>query len=860
MNFIRLWLARPLRWVLLLLCGPPLLAALGLVWLDTASGKRLIERALGWATARYAPIRVELTGLAGAMPFEPRFDRLRLYDRQGLWLEIESFALDLAAKPLLSGAVEARSISVARIAAIRAPDIASPPPQSNPEPVDPFDPAGLPIKRVAVGDLSVAALEVGAEMIGGAVPVRAALRLTGIEASPEQISATVQSILINNNKLSGNLQLDVETLKAEGGLTVLVPSLGELAALAGPEAAARDIGGAANLTARFKPDPDGGQAVDLALRVDDLTAAGVVIGDAAADLTATYRDENGPAVEAQALRVAAAGFTLAASGHVRGEEIGGDWRLAPFDLRSLAHFVPALADVGGRVAAEGGFGGKLADPTATATVKLTEGFHPAVAGAGVKPLAAQAQLKWADGVGQIDLKAANGDRRLTLDGKAMLRDGGATLDARAQGMFDLGLVNELLAAAGDSAAGRLNFSAAAVGDVGAPKITAEATINDGAYHFEALGADFSHIAAKAVWDGKRATLERFSADTPQNGKITGQGRLDVSGAAPRLEAKLTARNALLADSPMATVAADADLTMTGALGAAKITGETTLKKVNVRIPRRLPSEVTTLEVVEVGGGRAPAPPFKPGGKALKTGVEGRSAAAIALDVGVVAAPRRVKVSGQGFDGEFGGKVAVRGTAAAPDISGRFTMQRGSLAILGRTFRFTRGVLSFDGGPEIDPRLDVLVETKAAGDTGRIKVQGSPRRPEIHFESANGLPEDQVVSQILFGKTTDRLSPAQGVELAQALASLTGFEGPAGVLTRVRGRLGLDRLDIGADAEGKVTVEAGRVVADGVFVGLRQTADGPKGRVEVEITDSIRIEAGIGSNGAPEVGVGFEIEY
>lgn len=857
MNFIRQWLTRPIRWALFLIVAPLSAAALGLIWLDTAPGKRLIERATLWATARYSPVQVELTGLGGALPFEPSFERLRLSDAGGVWLEVEGFSLRLDPMALLRGALEIPLLSAARIAATRLPHIPAADEPAPEEAGEPFDPASLPVRRLRLGDVSVAALEIGADLTGGP-PVAGALRLTDVEADLKGGRGVVQTISINNNTVSGFFNVDVERLRAEGRLSVVVPDIGAAAAAAGQDAAV--AAGRATLEMRFSPRDDGSQGADLTMRAEGLAAAGHAIGEASVDLSAVYRHEKGPTVETATARIAAAGLTLNADGGYRDGEITGEWRLAPFELRALARFVPALAEIDGRLSAEGAVAGTPADPQATAQIALTGGAHPAVGGAGIKPLSARVDLRWADGTGRAEATAADADKRLSLEAKATIGDAGKTLDARVKGALDVALFNELLAAQGDAVSGRLNFNAAATGDPAAPKLSADAAFSNGSYHLEALGANFSNITLRAAWDGKRATIDGLGADTPQGGKIAGRARVDMTGAAPKIEATLTARNALLADSTLATVAVDADLTVGGTPQAAKISGETTLKKVDIRIPRQLPGEVTTLEVVEVGGGRAPAPPFKPGGKALKTGVQAQGAAAVVLDVGIVAAPRRVKVTGQGFDGEFGGRLTVRGTAETPDVTGRFTMQRGALAILGRNFRFTRGVLNFDGGPEIDPRLDVLVETKAGTDTARIKVEGSPRRPEIRFESAGGLPEDQVVSQILFGKTTDKLSPAQGVELAQALASLTGFEGPAGVLGKVRSGLGLDRLDVGTGVDGKVTVEAGRMVADGVFVGVRQTADGPKGRVEVELTDSIKVEAGVGAGGAPEVGVGFEIEY
>lgn len=665
--------------------------------------------------------------------------------------------------------------------------------------------------------------------------------------------------------LAADLSVDLAKLGGKGTFKFDAPDLGALAALAGQQAAG--VGGKAKAEASLRQLDDGGHAVTLALRGHGLRAAGADVGDAEFNAAATYHDGGGGRfsvedgrVAVESAKLSAAGASLTAQGKMRDGGLAFTWRLNPLTLKTLDRFVPGLAQAAGTLAAEGDIGGTVSNPAAAARIQARGLAAAQTISAGVKPVNADLSLRWADGAGQAEVKAAEGAGKLNLNARATLKNGGKALDAKADGALDLALLNDLLAATGDTAAGRLTFSASAAGDPSALRLRADAVLTGGSYRARALGTELSNIALKAGFDGKTATLSSLSAETPGRGKLSASGRVDLSGAAPKFDFKLTARDALLADSTLATVAADADLAFSGTPAASKITGETTLKKVDIRIPRSLPPDLPALEVVEVGGGRAAAPPFRPGGKAIKAGVEHDAATTVALDVGVTAPPRRVKVTGQGFNGEFGGKVMVRGAAAAPDITGRFVMQRGSLSILRREFRFTRGVLQFDGGPEIDPRLDVLAETKAGGDTARIKVQGSPRRPEISFESANGLPADQVVSQILFGKTTDRLSPGQAVDLASALASLSGFKGPVSLLGDIQRKLGLDRLDVATGEDGKVTVEAGRNIADGVFVGVKQTADGPKGRVEVELTDSIRVEAGVGASGAPEVGVGFELDY
>jgi len=54
------------------------------------------------------------------------------------------------------------------------------------------------------------------------------------------------------------------------------------------------------------------------------------------------------------------------------------------------------------------------------------------------------------------------------------------------------------------------------------------------------------------------------------------------------------------------------------------------------------------------------------------------------------------------------------------------------------------------------------------------------------------------------------------------------------------------------------------VADGVFVGVKQSADGgpPRVGVQIDLTPRLRLEAESGGNSlaGDRVGIGFEIEY
>ena len=75
-------------------------------------------------------------------------------------------------------------------------------------------------------------------------------------------------------------------------------------------------------------------------------------------------------------------------------------------------------------------------------------------------------------------------------------------------------------------------------------------------------------------------------------------------------------------------------------------------------------------------------------------------------------------------------------------------------------------------------------------------------------------------------------------------------------------LGLDRLGLTTDPQGRAAVEAGRYVATGLFLGVRQGAQGQTGvAVQLELTPRLRLEAQTATGPAGDrVGMSYELEY
>ena len=155
---------------------------------------------------------------------------------------------------------------------------------------------------------------------------------------------------------------------------------------------------------------------------------------------------------------------------------------------------------------------------------------------------------------------------------------------------------------------------------------------------------------------------------------------------------------------------------------------------------------------------------------------------------------RIFVRGRGIYAELGGNLHVNGSARDPQVTGGFELLRGSLMLLSSRLTFTRGDVRFHG--DVMPDLDLVAETSTSGVTAQIAVTGPAIQPAFQISSNPSLPEDEILSRILFQKSSGSLSAFQALQLANAVATLSG---KADAFENVRKSLGVDSLDISSSA-------------------------------------------------------------
>lgn len=538
-------------------------------------------------------------------------------------------------------------------------------------------------------------------------------------------------------------------------------------------------------------------------------------------------------------------------------------RALPLSLARIA--APDLV-LSGTLDGEAELHGSASRPEGRYAVKVARLVAAQTRSAGLPPIDAEAKGTLSDGQASLDGRVSAGrGMALTLTGSIPVATGGP-LNLRGKGNLDAALANSVLSATGQSIAGRVAIDGAVTGTLAAPRAEGSATLSGGSFADPLNGIRLTAIEGRVTGRGDTLVVERLTAATRNGGRLGGSGRvaLDPAGGFPGTF-RLTAERAELVSSALMTAVAGLDLTLSGPLARTpRIAGRVSVASIDVAVPDRLPATARPLPGVR----HVNTPPELRARLARRAAIsapkgKGRKAAPpfdATLDV-TVDAPSRIFVRGRGIDAELGGALRITGSTRDPRANGEFSMRRGRFDLVGQRLDFDRGRLTF-AGSLTTPELDFSAQTKAGDVTARVAVTGPADGPQFALTSDPSLPQDEILSRLLFKKAAGGLSAFQALQLAQAVAQLSGGAAGPDVFEQARKGLGLDSLDVSTGASGGPALGASRYISDRVSIGVKagaKPADTAVG-VDFDVTRRIKLKGEAGSDGRTSLGVGAEYEW
>ena len=557
------------------------------------------------------------------------------------------------------------------------------------------------------------------------------------------------------------------------------------------------------------------------------------------------------------LRVAAGAGTIAADGRIAAT--GAELRVAAtrVPLALLALLDPGLA-LDGAVDGELRLSGPLASPAGRLGLRadglrLREG-----AAAGLAPGQLRLDADIARGVARVDADATLGAAATLRASGTVPLDAGGALALRVSGAVDLALADPLLSPAGRRARGKATLEATLRGSLAAPALSGRVALADGLFEDVLQGLRIDQVAGEARLEGRMA--EAISL----RGRL-GEGEAILTGRAPLdpragpFDLALALRKARLVQSRSATILGEASLSLSGRLPEGLLlAGRLAIPRAEFRLSEPLPASLPRVEVREAGAGPRRVP------RRATTASQGPPVLPAILRLAVdVEMPDSVFLRGRGVEAQAGGTLALRGSAASPDVTGEIALRRGDFTLVGQRLDFTRGVARFDGGSPSDPALDFEARREANGVTAKVQLGGRPSAPRLQLSSDPEMPPDEVLARLMFGRSVAELSPYELAGIAGGVATMFVDTPGSGAMDRLRGTLGLDQLRLSSTRDGEgVGVEAGRNLAPGVYVGVRPGREPGTydATVQVEVAPRLRVETDVGAAATGRVGVSWELDY
>ena len=550
--------------------------------------------------------------------------------------------------------------------------------------------------------------------------------------------------------------------------------------------------------------------------------------------------------------------TLAPEGTVT-----ADVQVQQLHLRSTVQAVAPRVDIpDGRLALELSLQGTVAQPQLQGSMALTsiqwrqQHLGEVRSTFGVAAQTLRLDLRWQDQ--EAELLHAHG----TL---GMGPTGALALQVQAPD-FNLNTLAPLSPEVLESA-GILGLDVRLTGTLAQPQVDGQLEVRDGVLRLATTGERYHDMQVQLLFRGERMDIAQCHIGS-RSGPLDVTGHVERAGSTLRYtELAIRANDFTAMHMTEREAVLSAAMDIKGSFDEMTVTGKVTVPRGRVRLPEKLsggpvgvqPWELTIegaygsgLEKRAATDGTAPAVRKQAPWPFLR--------ADVSLDI-----PRNVWVQGPGTAVEMRGALRVTKALQAPFIvSGSIETVRGFATFYGKKFLLEQGRVTFAGTEEINPILDVISTHTVSDHTVSMHVEGKAQQPQLTLSSQPELAQGDIVSLLVLGKTTDRLTSSEQSSLASQTQAVAGSM-LAGQLEKTVGKqLGLDVIEV-TPGEGLApgSVGVGRYVTQDIFLSYeRRFAEegGNKVGVEYSLKRNLKLKGSSSDFGETSIDLLWQIDY
>jgi translocation and assembly module TamB len=406
----------------------------------------------------------------------------------------------------------------------------------------------------------------------------------------------------------------------------------------------------------------------------------------------------------------------------------------------------------------------------------------------------------------------------------------------------------------DSLSGQVSVHMTLGGTLSDPRAVGQVSLDGGRFEDEDTGLRLDNVVLRANLADNAVDVTRFGAVDAAKGQISGSGRASLQrDGVSSFRADLN--NFRIIDTDLARATASGQMTVgRAANGKVKLTGALTIDRAQISPNPPVASGVTPMEVVEIH--RRDQFDDQPAQGAAR--VVPREAP-VGLDV-AIRAPGGVFVKGRGLNIELALDAHVGGDMVDPILTGTARVVRGDYDFAGQRFQLDeRSVVRLGSTPETI-RLELLATREDPSLTAMIRIGGVAAKPTITLSSNPSLPQDEILSRVLFGASASQLSGLEAAQLASAVAGLSGGGG-FDLIGGLRSLAHLDRLAIADSAVTGPTIHGGKYISDRVYLELMGGGrQGEAAQLEWRVRKHVSLVGKLGSLGDSQLAIRWRKSY
>ena len=364
-------------------------------------------------------------------------------------------------------------------------------------------------------------------------------------------------------------------------------------------------------------------------------------------------------------------------------------------------------------------------------------------------------------------------------------------------------------------AGNLKIDVSAFGTGENPNVSGKIEVDDVKFKIFSLRNEIKIPHAVMDLQGIYAILQPTIIDSGEGEGIF-EGRVDLRDLS--YIAKGTLNGLLMKSNPDdVTANLDGDIDVKGQGFKAFINGKIIARNVKAIVPEKPTKYIENIQFVD--NRRIQVDEFIFTGKPP----EDYFIEYIAMDLDVEI-PDNSWIKGSGASIEVHGKLKVKKNYGEMYVvSGSIEVIRGDYHFMGKLFNIESGTVSFRGKEVVNPFLDVRALYEVSSVQVYINVTGTAEKPKIQLTSDPPLDENEIVSYLVFGTSTENLSSDDRLAFQERAGEVLGTMAVGELREMLGEEFAIDVITIKGGQTGfrDTHIEVGKYITKDLYVGYER---------------------------------------